>query len=149
MSWRAILGMVSSTESPSTQNSQNPQKTHLQDNNAYCANIALRKSKLFEALATICQNLPITAIEVHEALSQQDIEDWYNDKMSINELEAFSSSLVQRKVMDQGKTPSHYTQKAICKWCGPIWLWISEEVLGCPWCWNRATGKPISHPFEH
>jgi len=53
---------------------------------------------------------------------------------------------MQRRERDQGKHPAHYTEQATCKHCGPIWLWFSGEVLGCPWCWNRAANKPIPRP---
>ena len=49
--------------------------------------------------------------------------------------------------MDQGKVPGHYTHPATCKHCGPIWLWFSGDVLGCPWCWNRIAGRPIPRPY--
>ena len=41
-------------------------------------------------------------------------------------------TLLQRREMDQGKRPEHYTEQATCKHCGPIWLWLSSEILGCP-----------------
>jgi len=42
----------------------------------------------------------------------------------------------------KGVSPTHYTKAALCARCGPIWLWFSGKVLGCPWCWNRVADKP-------
>jgi len=103
-------------------------------------------SKILEALSNACRELDITPTEVMEALELQDIEDWRNGNVSNKTLTAFARSLVQRRQMDQGNCPSHYTEHASCKYCGPIWLWFSGEVLGCPWCWNRADDKPIPRP---
>lgn len=147
MSWRDILSVPSLNETTTTQNSQNPHNTHVQDNNAYCANFTQGELTLFNALYTICQNLPITAAELYEALSQQDVNDWLENKLCVDELIVFANSLIQHRLMNKGIRPSHYKHQATCKQCGPIWLWISEEVLGCPWCWNKATDKPIPCPF--
>jgi len=50
--------------------------------------------------------------------------------------------------MDRGKRPSDYTAHATCRHCGPIWLWFSGAVPDCPWCWNRAAGRPIPRPVS-
>ena len=103
-------------------------------------------SKLLEALADVCKGLDIKPAEVKEALAAEDIDDWRKGAISADTLAAFARSQVQRRKMDQGKRPDHYTEQATCKHCGPIWLWFSGEVLGCPWCWNRAADKPIPRP---
>ncbi|AOV18738.1 hypothetical protein BJI67_15965 (plasmid) [Acidihalobacter aeolianus] len=151
MSWRETLGAPPSTERPYTHNSQNTQK-HTEPGN--CADIAdsayrdskQESSKLLEALADACRGLAITPTEVKLALAAEDIDDWRNGTISTDTLAAFAHSLVQRRDMDQGKCPDDYTETATCKHCGPIWLWFSGEVLGCPWCWNRAADKPIPRP---
>jgi hypothetical protein len=61
-------------------------------------------------------------------------------------MRAIVDSLVQRHEMDSGQVPEHYTEVAHCKGCGPVWLWFAGDVLGCPWCWNRANGHPIPRP---
>jgi len=101
---------------------------------------------LLEALADACKGLDITPAEVKEALAAEDIEDWRNGAISADTLAAFARSLAQRREMDRGKRPDHYTERATCKHCGPIWLWFSGEVLGCPWCWNRVADRPIPRP---
>jgi hypothetical protein len=151
MSWRETLGVTTSTGTRyahNSQNAQNPAET------GHCADIAdsayggseEETSKLMEALADACQGLDIAPAEVKEALAAEDIEDWHNDAFSIGTLAAFARSLEQRREMEQGKRPEHYTEQATCKHCGPIWLWSTGHVLGCPWCWNRAADKPIPRP---
>ncbi len=81
-----------------------------------------------------------------EAKLRADIEDWRKGDISTETLAAFARSLVQRHGMEQGVVPAHYTERATCKHCGPVWLWFAGEVLGCPWCWNRAAGRPIPRP---
>jgi hypothetical protein len=80
------------------------------------------------------------------ALAPDDIEDWHKGDISTETLAAFARSLVQRREMEQGNVPANYTERATCKHCGPIWLWFAGDVLGCPWCWNRAAGRPIPRP---
>lgn len=151
MSWRETLGVTPSTETPYTHNSQNAQKPIKPDNCADIADSAYRSSeednsKLLEALADACRGLDISPSEVKEALGPEDINDWRKGAISADILTAFTRSLVQRREMDQGKRPDHYTEQATCKHCGPIWLWFNEEVLGCPWCWNRVADRPIPRP---
>jgi len=101
---------------------------------------------LLDALEVVCKDLPITPAAVLSVLSPEAIADWRKSAISGDTLAAFARSLVQRRERDQGKRPAHYTEQATCKHCGPIWLWFSGEVPGCPWCWNRAADKPIPRP---
>lgn len=151
MSWRETLGVTPSTVNPYTHNTHNTQKPPEPGNCADIADSAYRdsdeeSSKLLETLADACWGLSITPVEVRDALAPEDIEDWRNGDITGDTLAAFARSLVQRREMDQGKRPAHYTEQATCKHCGPIWSWFSGEVLGCPWCWNRAADKPIPRP---
>ncbi|MES9831149.1 MAG: hypothetical protein ABW139_02815 [Candidatus Thiodiazotropha sp. DIVDIV] len=143
--------MTPSAETPYTHNSQNTQKPNKTDNYADIADSAYRdseqeSSKLLEALADACRGLDITPAKVKEALAAEDIEDWRNGAISADALAVFARSLVQRREMDQGKRPEHYTEQATCKHCGPIWLWFTGEVHGCPWCWNRLAERSIPRP---
>jgi hypothetical protein len=148
MSWRETLGINHLTENPYTHNPHNTQKTPKPGNFADSADSAEDDSKLLEALSSACRSLPITPVEVRDALAPEDIEDWRKGDITDDHLAAFAQSLVQRREMKQGKVPTHYTERALCKHCGPIWLWFSGEVEGCPWCWNRATGHPIPRPHS-
>lgn len=151
MSWRETLGVTPLTETPYTHYSHNTPKPVESRNCANNADSAYRdsteeNSKLMENLADACQGLDITPAEVKDALSPEDIEEWRNGAISADTLTAFARSLVQRQQMQLGKRPTNYTKHATCRYCGPIWLWISMVVLGCPWCWNRAADKPIPRP---
>jgi hypothetical protein len=153
MNWREALGVTNTTDTPSTHNTHNTQKALRPTNCADIAEIVHSKSEevdsmLLEVLADACQGLTITPVEVREALAPQDIEEWCKGNLSNANLATYAQLLVERRERDQGKRPACYTKQAICKNCGPIWLWISGEVLSCPWCWNRAAGKPIPRPHS-
>jgi len=149
MSWREVMAGSTSIKPTYT---QNPHNTHNSPNPgnsediAYCADIARGNSKLLAALAVATHRLPITAREVLDALAPEDIEEWRNNNVSTATLEAFAASLLQRREMEAGSVPAHYTKRATCRGCGPVWLWFAGEVLGCPWCWNRAKGLPVPCP---
>ncbi|TQE99641.1 MAG: hypothetical protein FKY71_07480 [Spiribacter salinus] len=148
MNWRETLGVAEATGVPHAHNPQNAQKTAMSGNSADSADSASpdageTASKLLEALADACRDLPITPAAVRDALAPEDIEDWRKGEITRDTLAAFARSLVQRREMDRGERPAHYTERATCKHCGPIWLWFSGEVLGCPWCWNRVSDRPI------
>ena len=102
-----------------------------------------------ETLAITTRCPPITPTEVRDSLAPEDIEDWCKGDISTETLAAFVRSLMQRREMDQGKVPAHYTKRATCRHCGPVWLWFAGEVQGCPWCWNRAAGRPIPRPGQY
>ncbi|QBQ56295.1 hypothetical protein [Nitrosococcus wardiae] len=97
-------------------------------------------------MAEACHGLPLTPREVRKAFTPEDLEDWLNGSLPQDTLVTFSQALVQRRMMDEGKRPPSYTEPAICQNCGPIWLWFSGEVQGCPWCWNRIAHRPIPRP---
>ena len=107
-----------------------------------------RKSTLNETLTTACHDLTIIPVEVRKALAPEDIDDWHNGDISIETLTTFARSLEQRREMDQGIVPMDFTEHATCTQCGPVWLWFSGEVLGCPWCWNRMKEIPIPRPHS-
>jgi len=151
MSWREILGVTPSEQKSSTHNSYNTQKPSHPGNFADSTNCVYRDSeegdsRLLEDLAGACRGLDITPAEVQEALAAEDIEDWGKGAIRSDTLATLARSLAQRREMDQGKRPAYSTEHATCRHCGPVWLWFSGEVLGCPWCWNRATDKPIPRP---
>ena len=147
MSWREALGTAAPPLS-STQSTQYSQKLEQHHLSADCADTAQEenKSRLLEMLSNACKGLKINAVEVLEELSQEDIEAWEQGEVSVEALSAFAASLVDRRMMNQGKRPAHFTEKAECSQCGPIYLWSSETVHGCPWCHNRAEGLPIPRP---
>lgn len=153
MSWRDILGITRWAETADTHNSQNTQKPTERADCADIADSAFRKSeqensKLLEALADASRSLDITPVEVKEALSREDIDDWRKGKISAEMLVAFARTLTHRRQMDKGERPDHFTEQAYCQHCGPIWLWTAGQFQGCPWCWNRTTNRPIPRPHS-
>ena len=148
MSWREVLGAVNLAGTPYPHNPHNPHNSPDLGNSANIADSAESDSKLLETLSSACRCLSITPAEVRDALAPDDIEDWHKGDISTETLAAFARSLVQRRGMEQGVVPAHYTERATCKHCGPVWLWFAGEVSGCPWCWNRAADRPIPVPIE-
>lgn len=161
MSWREILGAharnshiaqnsrLSTTLVPCTKKSLHRDATDRNFANSACSTKSgadERDSELLELLSGACEGLRITPLEVRQALAQEDIEDWASGKIATEAFTSFARSLVQRQEMDAGKRPDHYTKRAQCTHCGPIWLWVAGEVFGCPWCWNRMAGRPIPRP---
>lgn len=51
-------------------------------------------------------------------------------------------------VMDAAIVPPDYTQAALCRGRGPVWLWPGgpDRVFACPWCFRRKAGKAIPRP---
>ncbi len=146
MSWREVLGVEKSVEPTYSHNSHNTHKTFEPSNSAHCADSANASAILMETLSSVCHNLDITPTEVLDVLAPEDIKDWHNGDIKTETLTAFSRSLIQRREMNQGRVPTHFTERAICKLCGPVWLWFNGELDGCPWCWNRVVGQPIPRP---
>ncbi len=143
MSWREMLGIDELKPTTLPHNTHNTHKYPAKDN---CTDIAERKSKMLEALATASKGLSITPNELYETLDSDDIESWFDNALSPLSLKDFAHSHQQRKLMDEGKAPDHYTQQGTCKQCGPILSWFQGETESCPWCRNRLEDKPIPRP---
>ncbi len=104
------------------------------------------ESRLLEVLGNACRGLALSATDARKALAPEDVESWRAGEIGETELAAFCSLLYQRREMADGKRPDHYTERATCSGCGPVWLWFAGEVRGCPWCRNRLAGRPIPRP---
>ena len=146
MSWRDVLGVANLAEPSYTQNPQNTDNITDTGNSADIVNCVESDTELLEAIATGIRGLTITPMEVHDALAPEDIDEWCKGGISTETLKDFAGALVERREMAQGKVPIGYTERATCEQCGPVWLWFSAEVLGCPWCFNRLSGRPIPRP---
>jgi len=74
-------------------------------------------------------------------------EDWDDYKDNPEALEGWSNLLAENHLIDQGEVPSSFTATTHCIACGDVFIPSSlvngGEVLGCPWCWNKAKGLPI------
>ena len=151
MNWRSILRGAKS-DSPE-QNSQNSQKTTSTVISANSANIAepdpddIRK-QLLDAIEPACRGRELTAEEVVDKLSSDDISDWRNGRINNQTLATFARSLIELRAMETGQPPAHYIAVGYCEQCGPIWSWHGGRVSACPWCRNRLEGRPIPRPYQ-
>jgi hypothetical protein len=111
MSWRKLLVVPNISELTLAQN---------MTNSADIAYSAEAESKLLEILTSLCLGLAVSPIEIRNSLSNDDINDWINTKLSTEVLRAFVLSLNERKLLAQGEIPNHrnthtqnsqYTQK--------------------------------------
>lgn len=69
--------------------------------------------------------------------------------LSADTLGAYLRVLARGATMDAGTVPADYTQAALCKGCGPVWLWqgAPARLRDCPWCFRRKTGKGFARPL--
>ncbi len=86
----------------------------------------------------------LTFAELEEAAG----EDWPEVRDAPAVLEALAHAVVTRRQREWGECPPHWTERCECAGCGPVFLWPGSpaRVLGCPWCFNRAEGRPIPRP---
>jgi hypothetical protein len=70
--------------------------------------------------------------------------DWPELERDPALLATFAHAVEIRKMRERGEIPPHYTKSVTCERCGPVMLWegAPNTVVGCPWCLNRAAGKP-------
>lgn len=71
--------------------------------------------------------------------------DWPAIANNPKALEALARLIQTKRQRQRGERPAHYTQAIVCDACGPVWLWegAPARVIFCPWCANRAQGRPI------
>ena len=86
----------------------------------------------------------LTLAELEEAAG----EDWAEVRDDPAMLEALAHAVVMRRQRERVECPPHWTEHCECAGCGPVYLWPGSpaQVLGCPWCFNRAEGRPIPRP---
>ncbi len=101
-----------------------------------------------EVLATTTTNFPdlhgLTLAELEEAAGV----DWSEVRQDPDVLEVLAYAVVTRRQRERGECPPPWTEGCECAGCGPVSLWPGSpvRVLGCPWCFNRAEGRPIPRP---
>lgn len=87
-----------------------------------------------------------TEAALWEALATEDRADVEAGEVDADTLRGFIRVVEERRAREAGRVPEHYTERAWCECCGPVWLWISATVQGCTWCSNRLDGRPIPRP---
>ncbi len=72
-----------------------------------------------------------------------DWDETANDPVQLN---AFAELLMIVEMREKGIVPDHYTAITACIHCGPVPIFegCPPQVDGCPWCFNRIKGLPIS-----
>lgn len=75
-------------------------------------------------------------------------KDWPDIEHDQKMIETLAASISVRHMRERGEIPPDYIHKAVCDGCGPVWLFVSGHVQGCPWCFNRVTGLPIPRPMD-
>lgn len=143
MSWRDILGWATDTQAQNPHYSQNTTK---HDVSADCANTALQDRNFTRSLTDACKIVELSPLQLHQALSPEDVDDWIAGRFDDAALAALAMIVSENRQIDQGIVPEAFTQIAVCEGCGPVWLRVAGHVHGCPWCWNRAAGRPVPRP---
>lgn len=72
-------------------------------------------------------------------------KDWPELETNPALLECFADMVSVRKMREKGVVPPSYTAVTVCAGCGPVPIFpgVAEKVEGCPWCMNRAAGRPV------
>ena len=63
-------------------------------------------------------------------------DDWPEVAERPEALASLGALIRTRQQRRRGELPLHYTQPALCRTCGPVYLWAEapRRVLACPWC---------------
>jgi hypothetical protein len=79
--------------------------------------------------------------ELKEALE----DDWDEVSNDPAQLEVARMWVTEAKQVANGIIPERYTQKSICKFCGPVFVveGYPLKANNCPWCFNRIKELPI------
>ena len=84
-------------------------------------------------------------------LSELAGKDWPDLEANPALLECFAEIVSIRKMRERGEVPPTYTAVTVCRHCGPVPIFpgVAEKVEGCPWCMNRAAGRPMPKGGDH
>lgn len=102
------------------------------------------KTEIISALTdahTIAQHHGLTVGDLQEAAGP----DWSEAQIDRSLLEALAEAVATRRMRERGEIPPHYTATTNCRHCGPVPIFpgVADQVEGCPWCLNRAAGRPV------
>jgi hypothetical protein len=98
------------------------------------------------AIAEIADRHGLTLSELREAAGP----DWRDVEANLELADTLADAVKTRWMRERGQVPPNYTSVTVCAGCGPVPMWPDspEHVLACPWCFNRAAGKPIPTPID-
>lgn len=107
----------------------------------------LRTLKLESVAAEACAGLcNVTPADVLKTLTPEDVADIQAMGNPLPFLRSYACALSATRWRQIGVAPPGWTHAAHCDLCGPVYLWRSVKVAGCPWCWNRLHGVKIPRP---
>jgi hypothetical protein len=101
--------------------------------------IVAHKNDLLAAL--IADRYGLAVVELRELAGK----DWPELEANPELLECFADMVSIRKMREKGIVPPTYTAVTVCAGCGPVPIFpgVAKKVEGCPWCLNRAAGRPV------
>ena len=101
-----------------------------------------------DQLASLFAPPPAPEPEPDHFREQFNSEEWAWLQSHPDALEAYRLAFGTRQQREAGMVPPTYTGATVCKGCGPVAIWpgAPAHVQGCPWCMNRASGRPIPRP---
>jgi len=91
-----------------------------------------------------CSKVSDHGIPIRELRAEAG-DDWLEIIADKSQFEAFAQTLLVTRMRERGEVPSHYTAVTECRFCGivPIFEGCPHKVGGCPWCFNRVSGRPM------
>ncbi len=97
-----------------------------------------------ESIPAIADRHGFTLLDLQEAAGP----DWPEVEADPKLAQALANAIQTRRIRERGQVPPNYTAVTVCAGCGPVPIWAGapEHVLACPWCFNRAAGRPIPTP---
>ncbi|MGH8396840.1 MAG: hypothetical protein ACRETA_01160 [Gammaproteobacteria bacterium] len=105
--------------------------------------------KMETAATDACTRLDnVTGADVLAALAPEDMEELVQMTSPVPFLSSFALALSTTRWRENGIQPPWWNTAAQCDRCGPVWLWRSMRVAGCPWCRNRLLGIKIPRPLS-
>ncbi len=107
-----------------------------------------KRVTLEQSAAEACQGLTgyIDAERLISKLAPEDLADVQAMPDPLPFLRSFATACVWTEMRRQGIAPPGWNKPATCDRCGPVLLWCTVRVAGCPWCWNRLHGRKIPKP---
>lgn len=90
-----------------------------------------------------CNSAP--SPELRELHDEHAVIAEHDSTLTRQEAEAMARAIEIRRMRERGEIPEHYTAVTVCRHCGPVPIFPGApgEVEGCPWCFNRTSGRPV------
>ena len=101
--------------------------------------ITANKAGLLLELGTLIKGVSITELKNLAG------DDWPELENNQTDLEHFANLVAARHMRERGEIPADYIAVTHCQGCGtvPVFAGVPETVIGCPWCFNHHSGRPV------